>query len=48
MYPPAELAYMAEFGLGPHRAIQAATIEGARLLGLADQIGSLEVASRPT
>ena len=43
MYPPAELAYMAEFGLGPHRAIQAATIEAARLLGLADQIGSLEV-----
>jgi imidazolonepropionase-like amidohydrolase len=34
---------MAEFGLGPHRAIQAATIEAARLLGLADQIGTLEV-----
>ena len=29
MYPPAELAYMAEFGLGPFRAIQAATIEAA-------------------
>jgi imidazolonepropionase-like amidohydrolase len=42
MYPPSELAYMAEFGLGPFRAIQAATTEGARLLGLADQVGTLE------
>jgi imidazolonepropionase-like amidohydrolase len=42
MYPPAELAYMAQYGLGPFRAIQAATIEGAKLLGLADQIGTLE------
>ena len=30
MYPPAELAYMSEFGLGPFRAIQAATSEAAR------------------
>jgi imidazolonepropionase-like amidohydrolase len=42
MYPPAELAYMAEFGLGPFRAIQAATCDAARLLGLADLIGTLE------
>ena len=42
MYPPAELAYMAEFGLGPFRAIKAATVEAAALLGLADQVGTLE------
>jgi imidazolonepropionase-like amidohydrolase len=42
LYPPAELAYMAEFGLGPFRAIQAATTEAAKLLGLADQVGTLE------
>jgi imidazolonepropionase-like amidohydrolase len=42
MYPPAELAYMSEFGLGPFRAIQAATREAAALLGLADQVGTLE------
>ncbi|MGA3056784.1 MAG: amidohydrolase family protein [Candidatus Limnocylindrales bacterium] len=42
MYPPAELAYLADFGLGPFRAIQAATTEAAELLGLADQIGTLE------
>jgi imidazolonepropionase-like amidohydrolase len=42
LYPPAELAYMSEFGLGPFRAIQAATSEAAKLLGLADQVGSLE------
>jgi imidazolonepropionase-like amidohydrolase len=42
MYPPAELAYMAQYGLGPFRAIQAATTEAARLLGLADEIGTLE------
>lgn len=42
MYPPAELAYMSEFGLGPFRAIQAATCDAARLLGLADLIGTLE------
>jgi imidazolonepropionase-like amidohydrolase len=33
---------MAEFGLGPFRAIQAATTEGARLLGVADRVGALE------
>ena len=42
MYPPAELAYMAEFGLGPFRAIQAATNHAAELLGLADEVGTLE------
>jgi imidazolonepropionase-like amidohydrolase len=42
LYPPAELAYMSEFGLGPFRAIQAATTEAARLLGIADQVGTLE------
>ena len=41
-YPPAELAYMAEFGIGPFRAIQAATTEAARLLGLSDTVGTLE------
>ena len=42
MYPPAELAYMSEFGLRPFRAIQAATSEAAKLLGLADRMGTLE------
>jgi imidazolonepropionase-like amidohydrolase len=42
MYPPAELAYMSQYGLGPFRAIQAATTEAARLLGLADQVGTLQ------
>jgi imidazolonepropionase-like amidohydrolase len=42
MYPPAELSYMAEYGLGPFRAIQAATTEAAKLLGLSDEIGTLE------
>ena len=42
MFPPAELAYMADFGLGSFRAIQAATTEAAALLGVADQVGTLE------
>ena len=42
MYPPAELAYMAEFGLGPFGAIKAATSEAAKLLGLAGEVGTLE------
>jgi imidazolonepropionase-like amidohydrolase len=42
MYPPAELAYMAEYGLGAFRAIKAATSDAAALLGLADQVGTLE------
>ena len=42
MYPPAELAYLSEFGLGPFRAIQAATVDAARLLGLSEEIGTLE------
>ena len=42
MFPPAELAYLAEFGLGSFGAIQAATNHAAELLGLADQVGTLE------
>ena len=42
MYPPAELAYMSQYGLGPFRAIQAATSEAAKLLGLTDLVGTLE------
>jgi imidazolonepropionase-like amidohydrolase len=42
LYPPAELAYLSEFGLGPFRAIRAATNEAAALLGLADVVGTLE------
>jgi imidazolonepropionase-like amidohydrolase len=42
MYPPSELAYMAAFGLGPFRAIQAATLDAAALLGIAGQVGTLE------
>jgi imidazolonepropionase-like amidohydrolase len=42
LYPPAELAYMSEYGLGPFRAIQAATSDAAALLGLAGEVGTLE------
>jgi imidazolonepropionase-like amidohydrolase len=42
MYPPAELAYMSAYGLGPFRAIQAATSEAAELLGLSEVVGTLE------
>jgi imidazolonepropionase-like amidohydrolase len=42
MFPPAELAYLAHFGLGPFRAIQAATNHAAELLGLAEEVGTLE------
>lgn len=42
MYPPAELAFMAANGLGGFGALQAATLNGARLLGLADEVGTLE------
>jgi imidazolonepropionase-like amidohydrolase len=42
MYPPAELAYMSQYGLGPFRAIQAATCDAAALLGLSAQVGTLE------
>jgi imidazolonepropionase-like amidohydrolase len=42
MYPPAELAYLSEYGLGPFRAIQAATSEAAKLLGLTGVAGTLE------
>ena len=43
LYPPAELAYMSEFGLGPFRSIQAATSEAAKLLGISGEVGTLEV-----
>jgi imidazolonepropionase-like amidohydrolase len=42
LYPPAELAYLSEFGIGPFRAIQAATTEAAKLLGIDDEVGTLE------
>ena len=42
MYPPAELAYMSQYGIGPFRAIQAATSEAAKLLGLSEVVGTLE------
>jgi imidazolonepropionase-like amidohydrolase len=42
MFPPAELAYMSDLGLGPFRAIQAATNHAAELLGLAGEVGTLE------
>ena len=42
MYPPAELSYMAQFGLGAFGAIQAATNNAAALLGLSDVVGTLE------
>lgn len=38
----AEIAAMAENGLGPLAALSAATYEGARALGLGDETGSLE------
>ena len=43
LYPPAELAYMSDFGLGPFRSIQAATSEAAKLLGISGEVGTLEV-----
>jgi imidazolonepropionase-like amidohydrolase len=42
LYPPAELAYLSAFGLGPFRAVQAATSEAAKLLQISDQVGTLE------
>jgi len=42
LYPPAELAYLSAFGLGPFRAVQAATTEAARLLQIDDEVGTLE------
>lgn len=42
MYPPAELSYQASHGLGAFGALRAATIHGAQLLGMADQLGTLE------
>jgi imidazolonepropionase-like amidohydrolase len=41
IYAPAEIAYMAEFGLGAAPALRAATIESARLLGLKADLGRL-------
>jgi imidazolonepropionase-like amidohydrolase len=42
MYPPAELSHLASHGLGPFGAIRAATLNSARLLGLDDEVGTLE------
>ncbi len=42
MYPPGELAYLAEYGLGPFGAIQAATNHAAELLGLGEEVGTIE------
>lgn len=39
---PSELSLMVEHGLSPLGALRAATIEGARLLGLDDDLGTLE------
>jgi imidazolonepropionase-like amidohydrolase len=41
VYAPAEVAYMADFGLGAAGAIRAATVEAARLLGLEGEVGQL-------
>ena len=37
-----ELRYFVEYGMSPMRAIQAGTIEAARLLRMEHQVGSLE------
>jgi imidazolonepropionase-like amidohydrolase len=37
-----ELSYLVEMGLTPHEAISAATIGAAKLLKMADRIGSIE------
>jgi imidazolonepropionase-like amidohydrolase len=41
-----EFALMVEHGLTPAQAITAATVNGAKLLGLSEQIGTLEVGKR--
>lgn len=43
MYPPAELSYLAAHGLGAFGALRAATINSAQLLGLDEELGTLEV-----
>jgi imidazolonepropionase-like amidohydrolase len=40
---PTELSLMVDHGLSPLAALRAATIEGARLLGLEAEVGTLEV-----
>ena len=40
---PTELSLMVEHGLSPLGALHAATLEAARLLGLEDEIGTIEV-----
>ena len=42
IYPPAELAYMAENGIGPFRALQAATCFAAELMDVSRDLGTLE------
>ena len=39
---PSEIAYLVDAGLTPLAAIQAATISGAELLGIASKTGSLQ------
>jgi imidazolonepropionase-like amidohydrolase len=39
---PAELALMVEHGMSPHASLAAATMEAARLLGIAADVGTLE------
>jgi imidazolonepropionase-like amidohydrolase len=38
-----EFVFMTEAGMPPLEALQSATIEGAKLLGVADSLGSLKV-----
>lgn len=42
LYPPAEVGYLAEFGLGAFGALRAATLESARILGVDADLGTLE------
>ena len=42
----AEIAALAEIGLTPHEAIQAATLQGARALGLDDELGTVQPGRR--
>ena len=43
-----EFEWMTRYGMTPLQAIQAATINGADLMGWADQIGAISRASLPT
>jgi imidazolonepropionase-like amidohydrolase len=41
-----EMALMAEWGMAPERVLRSATIDAAELMGLADELGSLEPGKR--